>query len=354
MNHLMNLGTGLLLSFSTSLFAVENPLCGPRVATVEKASKRAIPLAQVFRTAIGPETKLVVFGEDHDQYQAKRGLMEMYRMIKKEHPRLNCVFIELGEEHQPLLEQFLKKERSKKDFILAMVKSNWNGRPFTQEYLEIFSDRMDAWMDLATLAHADGSSVLYDDVTAEQNRQYYYQGIESTGPRNHFMAELIERNFDSGKCDLAMKIVGHQHILSPTPTAARTEADKLQEILKSRSIPTVAMHFTNTSYEALSPFFYLDFDYVSYMMYYYEIEVDPADPAHADPLKKFNDYETDCLSKAVPFLPKVHVAVPASPEILPAYGPSGIMNGQTYGRAARMDQVDYWVWLAGTHERKNQ
>ncbi len=324
-----------------------DPTCGPRIANLERSKNRAKPLEKVLTEAIKPQTKVIIFGEDHDLYGAKSALANLYKLIKKAHPRLNCVFIEQGVDHQPLLERFLAGEMDREAFTMAKMVANANGKVPDANYVKLFNDRMRAWDDLALAAHADGASVIHDDFPARMTWDYYQRGISDTEPRNFHMAQVMEESFRTGRCDLAIKVVGYAHVMSPTAGSGRKEAGKLQEILRAKGLPTIATIYSDNKYDQMTPFFYLDYKYDTYIPYTTEDEgdFDPADPKHEEPRRIFDAYEKECLEKALPLIPTTSVAVRAFSELLPAYTPAGVVNPKGQGRSAMMDQVDFWLWI---------
>ena len=323
------------LLFSFSAFSLT---CEERTTSILSEVSKTHPLESKLGAYLTGKKKVLILGEDHGDYTGKDELPAIYEFMKRSQPGLNCLFLEMGSDHQSDLEAHLTGQITETELARRVVTASGGGNieRRSESYAKIFK----SLLAMARVSRSAGGQVFAVDSTHEENRQITAGGLDNTNERNIIMARNIKATYDQVICDYGIQVVGYYHIL--LRSKVRIEDTKtVQAVLNRAGLGASAFQFSGTLGHTTSPFF---FDH-----YYFEIpeDADENDPEIQRQEREFNAREELCAKGVDAAMPSFSIiSLDRSPTLLPAYQqePSRIEYGTTY---PMRDHLDGWIWIKG-------
>jgi hypothetical protein len=208
---------------------------------------------EALKATLKPQTRIVFFGESHNNLKSTAMYPEIAKLIQKLSPsRLNCIFIEQSFEFSPLLEDVTAGKIEYSEALKrmhAMFVAQGVMPPATPDEVEqMIKDRSEETnLNSRFFQFARDNRIQVSSVDWPiQKFKGLFDGTQSVEDvrfeRNEFMAKELERQMKARKCDLAIMVNGSAHLdkkiasTSGSPQTVREHAEAL-------GLPSVSIRF---------------------------------------------------------------------------------------------------------------
>lgn len=187
--------------------------CSKRKEFYNSAFENLRTEKEIFNEVIKPDTKVVFLSEQHFNVAGIKRYSTLIKIIKKDHPELDCVFLEYQHDYEEIFNQYLSGEKTYYESVGHLFDTEW----------KVFDRINSTRSELFYLAKKQSIKIIPIDMTLEERKGRIYTDASSQKfrkllkTRNAAMAKRIYNAFaedsnGSTQCKLALMPIGTGHL----------------------------------------------------------------------------------------------------------------------------------------------